>query len=760
MDLACTPRAVDSALTGRVKQYAYQALRVDLVGIANIERFAKAPLRMSPQGILPTAKSVVVMAIHHPDAAIEMGGINHPQEIGPYRVQYWMNSRLDEISYRLGLMLEREGYAAVPIVSSNIWRYKGYKDLTAHFAPDVSHIHAAVAAGLAEHGYNGLAITPEFGARQRYVTVITDAVLEPTPLLEPGSVCDRCNLCVKHCLSGALSKEVDGLNVVEIENKRYTFARKNLWRCAWGEHFDLDLDLPIPDTVDEDVILEQVAIHGFRGGEMGSCLRYCVPAGKRYFQPEYTNAPRRKRDVEPAPTVDRGFQDQLAALAQGQGVEFVVVSSAEDLVAEGIDLKKELPDAISAMTLGVFYRKPEGRDTVASARQYLVELAAYDVARMLERHGYSAMSCSEFPERAFQTTLQGVPDGWQVASATVVSSAPLCPTSRELKAPVAPQVCPSEAAGALKRLLTELGADLVGVAPASRIAEMQPALARLFDGKEHLVARDKSQRMHPYEPEIHVETIKTKTPEDHLPGAKSVIVVGLRLPKASVQRTALEPAEAVGPYAFAQYESINLLALWGFRAMRWLEDRGYRAMLTFDLTGTGSVVGNPRGEQPDAFCNRFAAVAAGLGRIGKGGFVLTPEFGPNVRFAAIVTDADIAPDDLPADSAVLSSCEGCSRCVDACRTCAFTDEVSLDLGGVTETFHLLDRDRCDWAKRYSLVGEEGVNFVGWEMNVDVPDKIDADALDTALRQQPAIPKHRPCNFEACVLACPLAREQG
>ena len=173
------------------------------------------------------------------------------------------------------------------------------------------------------------------------------------------------------------------------------------------------------------------------------------------------------------------------------------------------------------------------------------------------------------------------------------------------------------------------------------ITEMQPALARLFDGKEHLVARDKSQRMHPYEPEIHVETIKTKTPEDHLPGAKSVIVVGLRLPKASVRRTALEPAEAVGPYAFAQYDSINLLALWGFRAMRWLEDRGYRAMMTFDLTGTGSVVGNPRGEQPDAFCNRFAAVAAGLGRIGKGGFVLTPEFGPNVRFAAIVTDADM-----------------------------------------------------------------------------------------------------------------------
>jgi epoxyqueuosine reductase QueG len=760
MSVGCESKTVDSALTGRIKQYAYRSLRVDLVGIANIQRYANAPVRMSPQGILPSAKSVVVMAIHHPDAAIEMGGINHPQEIGPYRVQYWMNSRLDEISYRLGLMLEREGYAAVPIVSSNIWRYKGYKDLTAQFAPDVSHIHSAVAAGLAEHGYNGLAITPEFGARQRYVQVITDAALEPTPLLEPGSVCDNCMLCVEHCLSGALSKEIDGMNVLDIEGKQYTFANKNLWRCAWGEHFDLDLDLPIPEHVDEEVILEQVAEHGFRGGEMGSCLRYCVPPERRYFDAGYTNAPRRKRDATPPETVDRATEDELRALAHDQGVEFVVASSAEELAAEGIDLRRDLPDAVSAMTLGVYYRRPEGPDATAGARQYLVELAAFDVARALERRGYSAMSCTSFPERDFHGKLGGIPEGWAVATATVVSSAPLQSTSRDLPAPGAPATDPEGAAIALKRLLCELGADLVGVAPAERIAALQPQLSALFDGKEHLVARDKAQRMYPYEPEIRVETIQTKTPEDHLQGAKSVIVVGLRFPKASVERTAREPAEAVGPYAFAQYESVNLLSLWCFRAMRWLEDRGYRAALTFDVTGTGSVTRTPPGEQPDVFCNRFAAVAAGLGHIGKGGFVLTEQFGPNVRFAAIVTDAEIAGDEATGDLSVLSSCAGCSRCLQACHTAAHTEDAQVEVAGTVERFHLVDRDRCDWAKRYSLVGEEGTKYVGWEMEVEVPERIDAAALDAALRQTPAIPKHRPCNFEACVLACPLAREQG
>ena len=234
---------VDNAETVKIKHYALETLRADLVGIANIGRFAGAPVKMSPQGVMPSARSVIVMAIHHPDAAIELGGKKHPQEIGPYQIQYHMNWRLDDMSYRMSNFLEKLGWNAVPIVSSNIWRYRGYKDLKEQFAPDVSHIHSAVAAGLAEYGYSGLAITPEFGARVRFVTVITDAELTPSPLLEPGSVCDSCMICKRECRSGALSKEIKGWNVIEYEGRQYRYANKNLWRCSWGEHFDLDLDL-------------------------------------------------------------------------------------------------------------------------------------------------------------------------------------------------------------------------------------------------------------------------------------------------------------------------------------------------------------------------------------------------------------------------------------------------------------------------------------------------------------------------------------
>ena len=51
-----------------------RSLGADLCGISPISRFANAPLRISPQGHLPSAKSVIVAAVHTPDSAWELGG--------------------------------------------------------------------------------------------------------------------------------------------------------------------------------------------------------------------------------------------------------------------------------------------------------------------------------------------------------------------------------------------------------------------------------------------------------------------------------------------------------------------------------------------------------------------------------------------------------------------------------------------------------------------------------------------------------------
>ena len=120
---------MNSYLTEEIKKFAYDN-GADLVGISGMERFKNAPIKMSPIGIMPTAKSVIVCAIHHPDAAMQLGGEVHPQDHGPYRIQYVMNEKLDQIAFRMGNFIESLGYNAVPIASSNIC-VPGYKELTA-----------------------------------------------------------------------------------------------------------------------------------------------------------------------------------------------------------------------------------------------------------------------------------------------------------------------------------------------------------------------------------------------------------------------------------------------------------------------------------------------------------------------------------------------------------------------------------------------------------------------------------------------------
>jgi epoxyqueuosine reductase QueG len=63
-----------------------------------------------------------------------------------------------------------------------------------------SHRHAATRAGLGEFGYNNLVLTPEFGPRQRFNSIVTDAELVPDPLIaRPICLRERCMLCLKVC---------------------------------------------------------------------------------------------------------------------------------------------------------------------------------------------------------------------------------------------------------------------------------------------------------------------------------------------------------------------------------------------------------------------------------------------------------------------------------------------------------------------------------------------------------------------------------
>jgi len=770
---------MDNNLTLAVKELAYR-LGADLVGIANIERFENAPIKMSPKGILPTAKSVVVCAVHHPDAAIELDGEVHPQNLGPYRIQYIMNDKLDVLSFKIGRMLDDLGYKTVPIASSNIWRYRGYKDMDATFAPDMSHIYAGVCAGLGELGWNGLCITPEYGARNRFISIITEAELTPTPLYSGKKLCDMCGECVRNCPTNAYKKEVNGTKDVVVEGKHHVFCNKNLWRCAWGEHFDLDLDLPIPEKVDEQVLLDHVAKYGTRGGEFGVCLKVCLPKHLRNWDKDYCKkTARRKRHVTPSDLpVHPQVYDKLLVHARTWDLDSVHFISAETLAKANISIKEALPDGVGAILLTSRYQIPAGSaidhegsmayiedhdsnhknradvlDSYARIAQFNADFTELDMCRELETLGYTALPKTTMDEAPFRA-LCGVAntENTFVRTALILTSAPV-------KDMAVTQLMQTDAMPNLKKQLRtiarEKGADLFGVASAATIDSLADQLRAIRKDEKIFSVMDKNPRMMPFDPVVteHKRNIQRAT--DLLPDAKSVIVMGMHYPETPAERVGQPPAEAVGPYVFTQYEVNRLTGHLAFSVCRALNAMGYEAVYSHNLTGAGSTVGSPRGQFNGASCNALEAVAAGIGQLALNGSVCTEEYGIHQRFVAIVTNADLEADEVKAGLA--TACHVCEQCLTACPTCALQKDslTELTLNGKKVTYLPVDANRCDWATKFSLVTEEGNMYTGNYTDVPCPDQVTEENLADALRQMDPVLKFRPVTGEKCIVNCPL-----
>lgn len=70
-----------------------------------------------------------------------------------------------------------------------------------------SHKTAATCSGLGWIGKNGLIINKRYGSKLSWATVLTNAPLEPDgPVSE--SQCGDCDLCVRHCPSGAVTGNI------------------------------------------------------------------------------------------------------------------------------------------------------------------------------------------------------------------------------------------------------------------------------------------------------------------------------------------------------------------------------------------------------------------------------------------------------------------------------------------------------------------------------------------------------------------------
>ena len=160
----------------------------DLFGVASPEHLSAAPEGFRPQDILPGCRSVIVVGKRLSDATVE----TTPSRMFD-NMYAATNSFLEYLILQITDTLIREGYRAVAI---------GPHSLDGKlFMGDLSQKHAAVAAGLGRFGLQSLVLTPEFGPRQRWGVVITQAPLQvDTPLPEELCQQEKCGqACLNHC---------------------------------------------------------------------------------------------------------------------------------------------------------------------------------------------------------------------------------------------------------------------------------------------------------------------------------------------------------------------------------------------------------------------------------------------------------------------------------------------------------------------------------------------------------------------------------
>jgi epoxyqueuosine reductase len=185
-------------LTDKVKDFVLTK-GATLIGVATIESFSNAPKGHRPRDLLPNAKSIISIGLRINKSSI----LQLPRTIREYKINYDVaNQKLNSLAWETARFLENLGYEALAIPASLPY------DEKKNFG-DMSHKHAAVAAGLGRFGMNNLVLTLDYGPYVRFVTVITSATLRPDrPLTEDICLLEKCLKCVKACPAGALENPV------------------------------------------------------------------------------------------------------------------------------------------------------------------------------------------------------------------------------------------------------------------------------------------------------------------------------------------------------------------------------------------------------------------------------------------------------------------------------------------------------------------------------------------------------------------------
>lgn len=182
-------KAIDSAeLKAKISDWG-----ATLVGFGDVSTGLAAEFRHIPNAI--------AIAVQHP---VDLG-IYKCGSLTAYSNQYEDVDRLlASVQKKITMLLKARGWRTLAIPPDSA---KADGSFVSRLYPLFPHKTAATCAGLGWIGKSGLLVTPQYGARLSWATVLTDAPLDVcrTPYME--SKCGNCAKCIKACPVSAIRDE-------------------------------------------------------------------------------------------------------------------------------------------------------------------------------------------------------------------------------------------------------------------------------------------------------------------------------------------------------------------------------------------------------------------------------------------------------------------------------------------------------------------------------------------------------------------------
>lgn len=194
-------------------------------------------------------------------------------------------------------------------------------------------------------------------------------------------------------------------------------------------------------------------------------------------------------------------------------------------------------------------------------------------------------------------------------------------------------------------------------------------------------------------------TAPENDPRNIFKQGKSMIVIGRRIPRGTLRGVETGSVSAQNG-VFEDFGLVMLedqfLAKATYDLVIWMESAGFEAVPMFGYDAEAAAkypLGAPVAPgkaAPNVYVDwKHAARLCGLGEVGRNGLFITPEFGTLQRFAMLITDLELEPDEILERNV----CKDCNACMDSCPLNSTL--CSRCEGGAIQTsfgrFHTIDK---------------------------------------------------------------------